>query len=75
MAMKNDKKFEEKFTFQFKINMRNLMNFDPSLTNLHFNGLLLTKLCNPCAKKSLEKLCLIALKIDGKFEGKLTCSF
>ena len=30
MAMKNDAKFEEELTCQFKIDMRNLMNFDQS---------------------------------------------
>ena len=30
MSMKNDAKFEEEFTSQFKIDMRNLTNFDPS---------------------------------------------
>ena len=30
MRMKNDAKFEEDLTCQFKIDMRNLMNFDPS---------------------------------------------
>ena len=30
MTMKNDKKFEEKLTCQFKIDMRNLTNFDAS---------------------------------------------
>ena len=30
MAMKNDKKIEKELTCQFKINMRNLTNFDPS---------------------------------------------
>ena len=30
MAMKDDAKFEEKLTCQFKINMRNLTNFDQS---------------------------------------------
>ena len=29
MTVKNDAKFEEEFTSQFKIKMRNLMNFDP----------------------------------------------
>ena len=29
-AMKNDTKFEEELTCQFKIDMRNLTNFDPS---------------------------------------------
>ena len=28
MKMKNDAKFEEELTFHFKIDMRNLMNFD-----------------------------------------------
>ena len=30
MRMKNGAKFEEDLTCQFKIDMRNLMNFDPS---------------------------------------------
>ena len=30
MTMKNDTKFEKELTCQFKIDMRNLMNFDPS---------------------------------------------
>ena len=30
MAMKNDAKFEEKLTCRFKIDIRNLTNFDPS---------------------------------------------
>ena len=30
MTMKNDVKFEEELTFQFKTDMRNLINFDPS---------------------------------------------
>ena len=30
MAMKNDTKFEEKLTCLFKINKKNLANFDPS---------------------------------------------
>ena len=29
MKMKNDAKFEEELTCQFKINMRNLTKFDP----------------------------------------------
>ena len=46
-----------------------------NLKNLHFNRLLLTKVYNVWAKKSIEELCLMALKIDAKFEGKLTCAF
>ena len=30
MKMKNDTKFEDKLTYQFKIDMMNLTNFDPS---------------------------------------------
>ena len=30
MTMKNDAKFEEELTCQFKIDMRNLTNVDPS---------------------------------------------
>ena len=29
MTLKNDEKFEEKLTGHFKIDIRNLMNFDP----------------------------------------------
>ena len=49
MTMTNDAKFEEESTCQFKIDMRNLTNFDAStrnLKNLHFNGLLLNKVYN-----------------------------
>ena len=45
------------------------------LKKLHFNGLLLTKAYNVWAKESTEELFLIALKIDTKDEGKLTCTF
>ena len=30
MAMRNYAKFQEELTFRFKIDMRNLTNFDPS---------------------------------------------
>ena len=30
ITMKNDAKFEEELTCQFKIDMKNLKNFDPS---------------------------------------------
>ena len=30
MTLKNDTKFEEEFTYQFKIDMRNLTDFYPS---------------------------------------------
>ena len=48
MTKKNDAKFEEELASRFKIDMRNLTNFDlkalESLKRLHFNGVLLNKL-------------------------------
>ena len=46
-----------------------------NLKNLHFNGLLLNKVYNVWAKKSIEELCLMALNIDATFDGRLTCAF
>ena len=46
-----------------------------NLKNLHFNGLLLNKVYNVWAKKSIGELCLMALNIDATFKGKLTCAF
>ena len=43
MALKNDEKFKEALTCRFKIDIRNLMNFDSrleSVKHLSFNGLL-----------------------------------
>ena len=52
--MKNDAKFEEELTCQFKIAKRNLTNFDSAREispNLYFDRLLLLKVCNILAKK------------------------
>ena len=68
MTMENDAKTEEELSCKFKIYMKNL-------TNLHFNGLLLNKVYNVWAKKSIREFCLIAQNIDATFEGKLTCVF
>ena len=49
MTLKNDAKFEKKLTCCFKIDMKNLTNFDPSTQKskkFHFNGLLLNKVYN-----------------------------
>ena len=49
MKMKNDTKFEEELTCQFKIDMKNLTNFYPSTQKsqkIHFNRLLLAKVYN-----------------------------
>ena len=35
MAMKNNAKFEKELTCQFKIDMRNLTNFDPNTQKSH----------------------------------------
>ena len=45
-----------------------------NLKKLHFNWLL-DQCIYVWAKKSIEELCLMALKIDSKFEGKLTLAF
>ena len=77
MTMKNDAKFEEESTCQFKIDMRNLTNFDPSTQKVICT---LTSCFQPKyimfeLKKSIEELSLIALKTDAKVERKLTCAF
>ena len=46
-----------------------------NLKNLHFNRLLLNKVYNIWAKKSIGKLCLMVLIIDATIKGKLTCAF
>ena len=72
MTVKNDQKFEEKLTWGiWQILTQPLEN----LKNLHFNGLLLNKVYNVWAKKSLGELCLMARNTDARFEGKLTCAF
>ena len=54
MTMKNDAKFEIELTCHFKIDRRNVTNFEPNnqkSQNLHFNGLILTKVHIVSAKK------------------------
>ena len=54
MTLKSDAKSEEKLTLGSKDDMRNLVNFNASsgkCENLHFDGLLLQKVCNVLAKK------------------------
>ena len=49
MTLKNDQKSEKEWTCYFKIDIKNLTNFDSLLKNLkkvHFNGLLLTEVYN-----------------------------
>ena len=50
--MRNDAKSEKELTSQFKTDMRNLINFDPSTWKpFHFDGLLLIKVYNVWAEK------------------------
>ena len=54
MKLNSGAKFEEKLTYGSKNDMRNLVNFNASSRkskNLHFDGLLLSKVCNVCVKK------------------------
>ena len=49
ITLKNDPNFEEKLTFCLKNDLRNFVNFNASSGkwgNLHFDGLLLSKVCN-----------------------------
>ena len=49
MPLNSDPNFEEKLTFRLKNDMRNWVNFNASSgksENLHFDGLLLLKVCN-----------------------------
>ena len=52
------------------------MNFDLSTQKFQKFELLWAAFDqNVWAKKSIEELCLMALKIDAKLEGKMTCAF
>ena len=78
MRMRNGARTEEEFTLQFKTDINNLtilIQALKNLKNLHFNGLPLTNVYNVWTKKSIEELCLMALKTDAKFEGKMTSAF
>ena len=75
MTLKNDEKSEEELTCRFKIDIRNLTNFNSkTLKSQKFTlkwAAFDQIIC--LSYKSTEELCLIALKIDTKFEGKLAC--
>ena len=65
-------------TCHFKTDMRNFTNFDWSTRKSKKIAVYLaplTKVYNVSAKKSTEELCLMVLKIDAKFKGKVTCAF
>ena len=77
MAMKNNAKFEEELTCHFKIDMRNLMNFDLSI----WKSKIFILMCSfwakhsyiVWAKKSTEELSFMKLRSSyANFEEKLT---
>ena len=78
MTMKNDTKYEEELTCQRKID-RNLTNFDhrtrKSQKFCTLIGCIWTKYIMVELKTSIEEFCLMALKVDAKFEGKPNCAF
>ena len=75
MSMKNDTKFEEELTCQFKVDTKNLTNFDPSTrkSQKFTLRLVLMKVCNAWAKKNIEELCLIALKLMQNLKETGSC--
>ena len=78
MTMKKDVKLEEELTCRFKLTSGLCWVLTRALRILqisHFFRLPLTKVCNVWVKKSTEELCLMTLKIDAKFVGKLICTF
>ena len=79
MKMKNDTKFEEELTCQFKIDMKNLTNFYPSTQKSQKKftliGCFWPKYIMFELKKDIEELNLMAVKTGTRFEGKLSCPF
>ena len=62
----------------FKNGMRNWVKFHYSTQKsekLYIDGLFLSKAYNISAKKNWGGLCVMTLKGDAKFKGKLTCGF
>ena len=69
MTLNSDAKFGEKLTLDSKNDMRNLVNFNANSgksENVHFNVLLLSKVCYAWAKKVQRRM-----NNDAKFEEKL----
>ena len=75
-TLEGDAKFEEKLICQFKIDARNLTNFDSSTQNTQKVTLKWVafdkSIC--LSLESTEELYLMALTIDATFDGKLTCA-
>ena len=77
MTMTNDAKFEKELTRCFKIDMRNLTNFDPNTPKYQKFALSWApfdkSIC--LSQKRTEELCLMPLKYNAKFKRKLTCAY
>ena len=76
MTLKSDAKFQEKTIYCFKT-VKNLVNFDPSTRksqNFVLQWAVFDQIRKCFSQKSTEELCLMALNIDTKFEGKLACA-
>ena len=76
MTMKNDAKIEEELTCRFKIDMRNLTNFDPNTQKSKkfvLIGSLRPKYILFELPKCTEEISFMTLKSYANFEEKLTC--
>ena len=61
MKLKSDQDFDKNLTFSLKNDMKNLVNFKASSgksENLHFEGLLFSKVCNVWAEK-IQRSCVV----------------
>ena len=72
MTLESDTKFEEELSCSFKIDIRNLTNFDSSTRKSKIFAAFDQSIC--LNLESAKELSLTALKIDAKVEGKLTCA-
>ena len=75
MTMQNDAKFKNEMTSQFKTDIRNLINFDPSTgksRKFAFYWTAFDQSISCLSLESTEELCLKALSIDTEFDRKLT---
>ena len=71
MTMKSDANFLKKLTYGFKYNMRNLVNFHPTIKkpkNFTSMGYFCPKYMSFELKKNTDELSFMALNSDAKFE-------
>ena len=78
MTVKKDAKFEERLTFGWETDMRNMTNFYQSTwkskkLGLWWDSLFESRKCT--SLKFTEKLCVMTMENDAKFEEELTCCF